>query len=191
MTCINPGLDHWTATVSAPTTGRWSYRVEGWSDPYGTWHHDAAIKIAADVDTEMMLEEGARVLERAVAEVERTPEQQSVLNDAIYKLRDVVHSPEEPARARAFRTRSSQELAQRPLRDYVTAEPGLPVAGGAGTGAVRRVVRVLPALRGLRTRRDHRPVDERDVRHRGRSGCRRSPAWASTSSTSPRSTRSA
>jgi starch synthase (maltosyl-transferring) len=67
MTCTNPGLDFWTVTVSAPSTGRWSYRVEGWSDPYGTWHHDAAIKIAADVDTEMMLEEGARILERAVS----------------------------------------------------------------------------------------------------------------------------
>ena len=82
MTCINPGLDYWTVTVSAPTTGRWSYRVEGWSDPYGTWHHDAAIKVAADVDTEMMLEEGARVLERALASVERTPEQAAVLHDA-------------------------------------------------------------------------------------------------------------
>ena len=80
MTCINPGLDFWTVTVSAPTTGRWSYRVEGWSDPYGTWHHDAAIKIAADVDTEMMLEEGALVLERAVSSVERTPEQAAVLH---------------------------------------------------------------------------------------------------------------
>ena len=43
----------------------WSYRVEGWSDPYATWDHDATIKVAADVDTELMLEEGARVLERA------------------------------------------------------------------------------------------------------------------------------
>ena len=86
MTCVNPGLDHWTVTVSAPTTGRWSYRVEGWSDPYGTWHHDATIKIAADVDTEMMLEEGARVLERALASVERTPEQAAVLHDAIRQV---------------------------------------------------------------------------------------------------------
>ena len=51
----------------------WSYRVEGWSDPYGTWDHDATIKVAADVDTELMLEEGARVLERALAEVAAHP----------------------------------------------------------------------------------------------------------------------
>ncbi len=31
MTCTNPGLDTWEARVSAPTTGWWSYRVEGWA----------------------------------------------------------------------------------------------------------------------------------------------------------------
>ncbi|HWO50545.1 MAG TPA: maltotransferase domain-containing protein, partial [Ornithinibacter sp.] len=78
MTCTNPGLNTWAARVSAPTPGWWSYRVEGWSDPYGTWEHDATIKVRADVDTELMLEEGARVLERAVAEGGRTPQQQAV-----------------------------------------------------------------------------------------------------------------
>jgi starch synthase (maltosyl-transferring) len=125
MTCSNPGLDFWTATVSAPTTGRWSYRVEGWSDPYGTWHHDAAIKIAADVDTEMMLEEGARILERAISSVERTPEQQAVLSDAIYKLRDTAHSPGNRLGAGVSHAVEA-ELAARPLRDYVTASPDYP-----------------------------------------------------------------
>jgi len=118
MTCSNPGLDFWTATVSAPTTGRWSYRVEGWSDPYGTWHHDAAIKIAADVDTEMMLEEGARILERAISSVERTPEQQAVLSDAIYKLRDTAHSPGNRLGAGVSHAVEA-ELAARPLRELV------------------------------------------------------------------------
>src|SRR3954454_4179471 len=45
MTCTNPGLDAWVARVSAGSTGWWSYRVEGWSDPYGTWEHDATIKV--------------------------------------------------------------------------------------------------------------------------------------------------
>src|SRR5918994_622403 len=67
MTCTNPGLNTWVARVSADRTGWWSYRVEGWSDPYGTWEHDATIKVQADVDTELMLEEGALVLERALS----------------------------------------------------------------------------------------------------------------------------
>jgi starch synthase (maltosyl-transferring) len=36
MTCTNPGLNTWAATVSATSTGWWTYRVEGWSDPYDT-----------------------------------------------------------------------------------------------------------------------------------------------------------
>ena len=125
MTCSNPGLDFWQVTVSAPTTGRWSFRVEGWSDPYGTWHHDAAIKIAADVDTEMMLEEGALVLERAVSSVERTPEQAAVLTDAIGKLRDRSHSPGNRLGAGVSHAVEA-ELAARPLRDYVTPSPDYP-----------------------------------------------------------------
>jgi starch synthase (maltosyl-transferring) len=62
MECTNPGLNAWSAVVAADRTGWWSYRVEGWSDPYGTWVHDATIKVQADVDTELMLEEGARPL---------------------------------------------------------------------------------------------------------------------------------
>ena len=84
MTLHQPGSQRLERDRRAPTTaGWWSYRVEGWSDPYGTWDHDATIKIAADVDAEMMLEEGARVLERALAEVERTPKQAAVLDDAV------------------------------------------------------------------------------------------------------------
>ena len=79
MTPVIPFLDHWSATIGADRAGKWSYRVEGWSDPYGTWEHDATIKIAADVDTELMLEEGALVLERALKQVDRTPAQAAPL----------------------------------------------------------------------------------------------------------------
>ena len=83
MTRVNAGLDAWSATISADRAGRWQYRVEGWSDPYGSWHHDAVIKVGAGIDVDLMLEEGARVLERAVAEVERAPAQQRPLRDFV------------------------------------------------------------------------------------------------------------
>ena len=72
MTLHQPGPQHLGAPSSRPTpTGWWTYRVEGWSDPYGTWEHDATIKVAADVDTELMLEEGARCSSAPLAEVAR------------------------------------------------------------------------------------------------------------------------
>ena len=45
MVCTNPGLNTWAATVVADREGWWAYWVEGWSDPYGTWDHDATIKV--------------------------------------------------------------------------------------------------------------------------------------------------
>jgi starch synthase (maltosyl-transferring) len=119
MTLISPGLDHWSATIGADRTGRWSYRVEGWSDPYGTWRHAATIKVAADVDTELMLREGALVLERALSEVARTPAQATSITNAIAALRDETRPGTarlQPAVAREVR----DEMDRRPLRDLVS-----------------------------------------------------------------------
>ena len=119
MTLVNPGLDHWTATISAGRSGRWSYRVEGWADPYATWAHDAAIKVAADVDTELMLVEGALVLERALTEVTRSRAEAKPLVGAIAALRDATR----PAKARLQPGLTAQvraELRDRPLRDHVS-----------------------------------------------------------------------
>ena len=56
-----PGTDRWSAEVTPTSCGRWSFAVEAWSDPFATWHHNAEVKIAAGVDVDLMLEEGARV----------------------------------------------------------------------------------------------------------------------------------
>ncbi|WP_406831621.1 alpha-1,4-glucan--maltose-1-phosphate maltosyltransferase [Pedococcus sp. KACC 23699] len=126
MTCTNPGLNAWEAVVQADAVGWWSYRVEGWSDPYGTWEHDASIKVAADIDAEMMLEEGARVLDRALAEVDRDDAGAKVLTDAVTALRDTRRPP--LARLHAGTDPSvERELAARPLRDYVSPSTDLPL----------------------------------------------------------------
>ena len=126
MECTNEGLSTWEATVSASRTGMWHYRVEGWSDPYGTWRHDALIKIAAGVDVELMLEEGARVFERALEGVDRSPEQRRILEDAISGLRDTSVGTQvrldagagEPART---------EMTDRPLREMISPSPAYPL----------------------------------------------------------------
>ena len=119
MTLVSAGLDHWSATISAGRTGLWSYRVEGWADPYGTWVHDATIKVAADVDTELMLVEGGLVLERALKEVARTPLQAAPLANAIIALRDTTRPAQ--ARLRAGLSEAVRsEMTDRPLRDHVS-----------------------------------------------------------------------
>ncbi len=122
MRSTNVGLSLWEAQIAADREGLWSYRVEGWSDPYGTWHHDAVIKVEAGVDVELMLEEGALVLERALAEVERSPEQQQVLREAVVALRDTSRPLPDRLYAGAGDA-VAREITARPLRDYVSPSP--------------------------------------------------------------------
>ena len=65
MRMLAPGTDRWAAEVTPTRTGRWRFHVEAWADPIASWHHDAAIKIPAGQDVELMLTEGAILFERA------------------------------------------------------------------------------------------------------------------------------
>jgi len=138
MQVDNPGLSWWSATVVAERPGWWTYRVEGWSDPYATWVHDATIKVEADIDAEMMLEEGARVLERALRSYavqfpssEQSPPAGPPLDlaevrDAVTALRDTSRPPE--ARLHAATSPEMQELfAAHPFREMLSPSPAYPL----------------------------------------------------------------
>ncbi|HET7762806.1 MAG TPA: alpha-1,4-glucan--maltose-1-phosphate maltosyltransferase, partial [Phycicoccus sp.] len=166
MTCTNPGLDTWVARVRPDRTGLWTYRVEGWSDPYGTWEHDATIKVAADVDTELMLEEGALLLERARDEGDRTPAQRRVLDDAVTGLRDEDRPP--MVRLKAGTDPSVEvELGERPLRDHVSPSTDLPLLVERERALVGAWYELFPRSEGAR-------YDEKE--HRWRSGTLRTAA---------------
>ena len=59
------GTDRWHADVQVEQPGEWQWCVEAYSDDWATWLHAATVKIAADVDVELMLVTGAELLERA------------------------------------------------------------------------------------------------------------------------------
>ncbi|MDW4911782.1 maltotransferase domain-containing protein, partial [Streptomyces sp. ADMS] len=48
---LAPGSDRWGAHVTPDAPGEWTYTVEAWGDPIGTWRHHAGIKIPAGIDT--------------------------------------------------------------------------------------------------------------------------------------------
>jgi starch synthase (maltosyl-transferring) len=73
MRMLAPGTDRWGAEVTATREGRWRYHVEAWADPIATWHHDAAIKIPAGQDVELMLTEGALLYERLSRRIPQPP----------------------------------------------------------------------------------------------------------------------
>ncbi|MGA5568446.1 alpha-1,4-glucan--maltose-1-phosphate maltosyltransferase [Streptomyces pseudogriseolus] len=122
---LAPGTDRWGATVTPTTTGLWTYTVEAWGDPVTTWRHHARIKIPAGMDTEVVLEEGARLHERA-AEQAPGPGDREVLRAAVDALRDT----ERPAPARlaaALTPEVDAVLARHPLRELVTSSEPLPL----------------------------------------------------------------
>jgi starch synthase (maltosyl-transferring) len=120
-----PGTDRWHAEVTPTSEGRWTFAVEAWSDPVGTWLHDATIKIEAGVDVDLMLEEGAIVLERAAA-APRPAAGRRALLDAVTALRD--ESRPVPARlAAATAPEVRATLQAHPLREHVTASDRMPL----------------------------------------------------------------
>ena len=65
MTQIEPkGLDIWQVWVRPDVEGAWTFRVEGWSDPWGTWLHHAEAKLPVKVDVALVCLEGREVLGR-------------------------------------------------------------------------------------------------------------------------------
>ncbi|MFF5966138.1 maltotransferase domain-containing protein [Streptomyces collinus] len=120
------GTDRWGATVTAGEPGLWTFTVEAWGDPVGTWRHHAEIKIPAGMDTDVVLEEGARLYERAAAGV---PEEEG-LRDVILTAVDALRDEDRPVAARlaaALTPEVDEVLARHPLRDLVTSSEPLPL----------------------------------------------------------------
>ncbi|MEW1610960.1 MULTISPECIES: alpha-1,4-glucan--maltose-1-phosphate maltosyltransferase [unclassified Streptomyces] len=122
---LAPGTDRWGAEITPSSEGRWTYTVEAWSDPVATWRHHAAIKIPAGIDTDLVLAEGAALLERAAAGVPKKNGREAVLA-AVDALRDAAHPP--AARLAASLTPAAEAvLARHPLRELVTRSKPLAV----------------------------------------------------------------
>ena len=118
---MSPGPDDtWSVPVTVDLEGGWSFTVEAWSDPLGTWWHDAPLKVDADVDTDVVLEEGAQLYERALGTIPKA--QQAALDGVAATLRDVSLAPRQRLNA-AFVTDVVRVLTDFPLRELVTSSP--------------------------------------------------------------------
>ncbi|MBV9206220.1 MAG: alpha-1,4-glucan--maltose-1-phosphate maltosyltransferase [Actinobacteria bacterium] len=137
---LAPGTDRWGADVTATSTGLWWFHVEAWADPIASWHHDAAIKIPAGQDVELMLTEGALLFERAARRIPQPPgadrpaAARTALRALALRLRDRGLSPwdrlaaaEDPYLADVLRTWPLRELVtrSRPLTVQVDRERAL------------------------------------------------------------------
>ncbi|MEU6686327.1 maltotransferase domain-containing protein, partial [Streptomyces sp. NPDC046832] len=123
---LAPGTDRWGATVTAGEPGLWTFTVEAWGDPVSTWRHHAEIKIPAGMDTDVVLEEGARLYERAAAGVPEEGGLRDVIRTAVDALRDEGR-PAASRLAGALTPEVDAVLARYPLRELVTSSDPLPL----------------------------------------------------------------
>ncbi|KQO60276.1 alpha-1,4-glucan--maltose-1-phosphate maltosyltransferase [Curtobacterium sp. Leaf261] len=94
MTPGAPGTDRYEATVQVDHVGLWSWHVESYADDWASWVGGARLKIAAGVDTEATLLDGAVLLDR-LADESHSP----AATDAAARLRDTSRTPEQRLQA--------------------------------------------------------------------------------------------
>jgi len=95
MTPLEPrGLDPWEAWIRPDAPGAWRFRVEGWSDPWATWLHNAGVKLPAGIDLELVCLEGRDLLERTAAAAEADG---GAVQAAILRATAMLLLPERPA----------------------------------------------------------------------------------------------
>ncbi|GAA2175124.1 alpha-1,4-glucan--maltose-1-phosphate maltosyltransferase [Arthrobacter parietis] len=132
---LGMGTDHYEGRLRPAAVGLHSFLIEGWSDLYETWHHNATIKIEVGVDVELMLEEGA-VLFTSQSSSRPAPEKDLFLATAERLRNRELPIDERLAAGHAPDIRAAVE--REPLRALVTPSRAYPILverEAAGRGA--------------------------------------------------------
>ena len=135
MTCVNPGLDRWTVTLTCGEhsdvkpwepefakvkrqLGEWTVTVEGWEDTYISWLHDATIKVQVGDDVENALISGSQLLARwaSSSDAKLNAHQRKTLEAAAATMANASLSPQERLAA-ATSSDVSELHTSNPLRD--------------------------------------------------------------------------
>ncbi|MFG2522068.1 maltotransferase domain-containing protein [Streptomyces sp. NPDC048527] len=153
---LAPGSDRWGAEVTPTAVGNWTYSVEAWVDPVSSWRRSAGIKVPAGIDTELILEEGAALHERAAARVPEGPGRDAVLA-AADALRDEDRSPA-TRHAAALAPDVSAALAAHPLREHVSRSAPLPLLVERERALYGAWYEMFPRSEGAVVRDGERPV---------------------------------
>ena len=126
MRQVAPGTDRFAASVSADQQGDWTYRVEAWTDPFATWRQAAEVKLPLGIDQELVLEEGARLMERAALAHPAHEPARSLFTGLAELLRDGRLAGGERLAA-VLAPEVLALLDAHPLRDSVTPSAELPL----------------------------------------------------------------
>ena len=170
--------DRWRGRFNVTKLGRHAYTIEGWVDHYRTWSTRLAKRIAAGQDVKLEIEIGARLIDEAAARAGGPDTAKlTALAAAIRKQATAAQTP------RRRKSSTPDGPARRPL-----AQHRVPRASWRSWSS-RSARGSAPGTRCSRARPARPACTARSAT--SRTGCPTSRAWASTSSTCRRSTRSA
>jgi starch synthase (maltosyl-transferring) len=155
---LAPGTDRYGAEVTPDRAGSWQFRVEAWGDPLARWQHDAAIKVPIGQDVELMLTEGAQLLDRA-ADAIKTSAPQPTQAPSIQAPSIQARAADAARVARA--ARKALTAAARQLTD--TEAPPMARLGAATSPEVTAALTAFP-LRELLTCTERFPLVVQRVR---------------------------
>jgi starch synthase (maltosyl-transferring) len=136
---LGKGSDAWAGVLTPTSVGDWSFAIEGWTDLYATWTHNAQVKINAGVDVEVMLAEGELLLAKAAKDAKAAghPDAAATFKQAATALADTDGNVNDRlAAGTGAAVRAA--VGQFPLRDLVTRSRSYPLAverDAAGRGA--------------------------------------------------------
>lgn len=156
MRQLAPGTDRWGAEITPGAPGRWTYTVEAWSDPIATWRHHARIKVPAGMDTDLVLEEGALLHERAATGVPKNDGREAVLA-AVDGLRDE-RRPVADRLAAALAPDVTDALDRHPLRELVTSSRPMPLQVDRERALFGSWYELFPRSEGAKVTEGRRPL---------------------------------
>ena len=124
MLLVGQGTDRYETTVTFPSVGLWSYRVEAWSDVVGTWLHHVEVKIPAGVDVDVEFAEGAIIIDKLIETA--SPSDAATLFAARKKIADASTPPLDRLAVVADAD-VHNALLRNPIREFVSAYGPFPV----------------------------------------------------------------
>jgi starch synthase (maltosyl-transferring) len=134
---VAPWDDTWRGLAQVDEEGRWRFRIRGYSDDYATWEHNAAIKVAAGIDVELMFTIGARLFASLATDAARPADEQSLFARIAAELADT-GSPAATRLAVGHDEAVTDALRIRPAQSLVTWSEWHPLKverARAGVGA--------------------------------------------------------
>jgi starch synthase (maltosyl-transferring) len=129
--------DEWRGLAQVTSEGDWRFRIRGYSDDYATWEHNATIKIAAGIDTELMFAIGAQLFTRLAGEAGRTAADRELFARVSAQLAATA-GPAAERLGLAYGPEVAEALRRHPAQSLVTHSEWMPLRverTRAGSGA--------------------------------------------------------